>query len=199
MAGDAEFAYDLRDRARALAAKRRARVLPALAAASNERYTRPGPVAEMLEPNIKDGAGGLRDLHALAWAGWMVGSPGGLEGMVAAGAIGEEDVAALQLANARLLDVRVALHRVTSGRSDLLTLQEQDAVAQLLGMANADALLRSLSRCGPTGGLDQPRSLGAPGVGPAGSPRPGGATGSPVWSRRGGPRGSLGLARATRR
>ena len=145
VAGDAEFAYDLRDRARALAAKRRSRVMPVLAAASNERYTRPGPVAEMLEPNIKDGAGGLRDLHTLTWAGWMMGPPGGLEGMVAAGAIDEADVAVLQLANARLLDVRVALHRVTSGRSDLLTLQEQDAAAQLLGMTNADALLRSLS------------------------------------------------------
>jgi [protein-PII] uridylyltransferase len=143
--GDADFAYDVRDRARSLAKKRRARVLQALAAAVDARYTSPGPVAEMLEPNVKEGAGGLRDLHALAWAGWASGSEGGLDGLVAAGVIGTNDVDTLVAANERLLDVRVALHRVTGGRSDVLTLQEQDAVAQLLEVDDADVLLRGLS------------------------------------------------------
>ena len=99
----------------------------------------------MLEPNVKDGAGGLRDLHALDLGRLDGGITGGLDGMVTAGAIELADVAVLEQANRRLLDVRVALHRVTSGRSDLLTLQEQDAVAQMLGMTNADALLRGLA------------------------------------------------------
>ena len=142
--GDEEFAHDLHRKACALAAKRRGRVIPALSAAADARYTRPGPVAEMVEPNLKDGAGGLRDLHALAWAGVVVGGTG-LDGLVAAGVISADDVAAIETANARLLDVRVALHRVTGGRSDLLTFQEQDFVARLLGAADADALLRDLA------------------------------------------------------
>jgi [protein-PII] uridylyltransferase len=59
--------------------------------------------------------------------------------------ISEDDVKVLEAANEKLLDVRVALHRVTGGRSDLLTLQEQDFVARLVGAADADTLLRGLA------------------------------------------------------
>src|SRR5205085_1457813 len=55
------------------------------------------------------------------------------------------DPGRLAEANARLLDVRVALHRVTGSRSDALTLQEQDAVAAQTGAEDADALVRELA------------------------------------------------------
>lgn len=145
VAGDGDLAHEVREKARALAVKRRSRVVGALAAAADARYDRPGPVAEMVEPNVKDGAGGLRDLHALAWAGWAVGPPGGLGGLVAAGVLAPSDVAVLDAANHELLDVRVALHRVTGGRSDLLTLQDQDAVARLLDLPDGDPLVRRLA------------------------------------------------------
>jgi [protein-PII] uridylyltransferase len=108
------------------------------------RQLRPGPVAEMLDPNLKDGAGGLRDLQALEWVGWTFGGPG-LAGLVAAGVLEHDDVTDLEAARALLLDVRVALHRATGGRSDVLALQEQDAVAAALGHADADALVRALA------------------------------------------------------
>src|SRR5262245_12086506 len=144
IAGDAEFAHDLHHKACVHAVKRRGRVIPALAAAADARYTRPGPVAEMVEPNLKDGAGGLRDLHALQWAGVVAGGTG-WDGLLSAGVISVDDVAVLEAANARLLDVRVALHRVTGVRSDLLTFQEQDNVSRLVGAADADVLLRELA------------------------------------------------------
>jgi len=143
VAGDRDFAFEVRDKVRALAGKRRSRVIDALSRAASARYDRPGPVAEVVEPNIKDGAGGLRDLHALAWAGWAVSS---------LGVLAPDDVVELEAANARLLDVRVALHRVTGGRSDQLTLQEQDAVAELLDIDDADMMLRELA--------DAARSIG---------------------------------------
>ena len=101
-------------------------------------------MAEVVEPNVKDGAGGLRDLHALTWAGWAVSPLGGLAGLIAVGVVAPHDVADLEAANTRLLDVRVALHRVTGGRSDQLTLQEQDAVALLLEIPDELLEIRDL-------------------------------------------------------
>lgn len=148
VAGDVALAHDVRDRVRTRTRKRGERVIAQLHGASSDRYLRPGPVAEMLEPDLKAGAGGLRDVQALGWAGWAVappGGPGGTEGLVAVGAIGAGDVGVLADATRWLLDVRVALHRVTGGRSDVLHLQDQDAVARSLGLPDADRLLRRLA------------------------------------------------------
>jgi [protein-PII] uridylyltransferase len=160
--GDTALCAELTGEVRRLAQRRRKRVVEALAAAAAARLDRPGPVAEMLEPNLKDGAGGLRDVQSLAWAGWALGPPprdadGPADGpatalatLVARGFLQSDDPAGLAAARATLLDVRVALHRVTRGRSDLLTLQEQDAVAASLGAPDADALVRGVSAAART-------------------------------------------------
>jgi [protein-PII] uridylyltransferase len=143
----------------------------------------------MLEPNLKDGAGGLRDLQAPGWAGWAVDPPagsvpdgwaGGVAALLAQGYLHERDPDRLDVARTVLLDARVALHRVTKGRSDQLLLQDQDAVAALVGAADADVLVRGLGAAtravvwittdlwsrlldaarGPTGMGGVPRDLG---------------------------------------
>ena len=111
-------------------------MLTQLAEASALRRVRPGLVAEMLEPDLKDGGGGLRDIQSLAWAGDALGAPG-LLGLEARGFLTEPDAPRLAAARALLLDLRVALHRVTNGRSDRLALQEQSAVAALVGCRSA--------------------------------------------------------------
>lgn len=143
--GDAGLADELLVDARQLAGRRRSGLIAALAERAASREERPGAIAEMLEPNLKDGAGGLRDLHSLHWAGWVLGEPGGLEALVAAGHLQPADPAVFVDARARLLDIRVALHRVTGTTSDVLTLQEQDAVAALVDADDADALVRDLA------------------------------------------------------
>src|SRR4029079_17670204 len=110
--------------------------------------------AEMLEPDLKSGAGGLRDLQAPGWAGWAL--PGGadaprhLDGrawdsgvarLVEQGYLQPGDPARLADARERFLDARVALQRVSGGRSDRLPLQDQDAVAALVGATDADDLV----------------------------------------------------------
>jgi [protein-PII] uridylyltransferase len=132
------------DDARRHAARDRDALLARLADDARQRQSRPGPVAEMLEPNLKDGAGGLRDLQALQWAGWCHDGPG-IGGLVAVGALEHDDVVDLDRARTLLLDARVALHRVTGGRADVLALQEQDAVAAATGHTDADALMRALA------------------------------------------------------
>ncbi|MSO78859.1 MAG: ACT domain-containing protein [Acidimicrobiia bacterium] len=143
--GNAELADDVVERSHVLARKRRKRLLATLAAAARGRHVRPGPIAEMLDPNLKEGAGGLRDIQALAWAGWAVNEFGGIDALVAEGFLETGDPAVLDAARARLLDARVELHRVTRGRSDVLSLQEQDQVARALGVSDADVLVRDLS------------------------------------------------------
>lgn len=146
LVGDHELARDLETRTRRLAHKRRGPFVEELAVAASARFEQPGPIAEMLEPNLKEGAGGLRDLQSLDWAGWAIEpDAGGIAALVRAGYLQADDPLVLARARGRLLQVRVALHRVTGGRSDQLTLQEQDAVAVGAGAVDADALVRGLS------------------------------------------------------
>lgn len=144
--GGAEgHARELVNSVRALAVRRRRTLVRELADAAVLRRLRPGLIAEMLEPNLKEGAGGLRDLHALTWAGWATGADGGLRALEESGVLRPDDRTSLTAAASTLLDVRVGLHRVTGGHSDLLALQEQDAVAAQLGFVDADALVRELA------------------------------------------------------
>ena len=145
VAGDRALAATLRARAVDLARRRRARLLTSLADAADARRVRPGPVAELLEPDLKEGAGGLRDVQALGWGAVALGAEG-LAGLVERGFLTVGDARRLDAARATLLDVRVALHRVTGGRGDRLVLQEQDAVAAALGAPDADVLVRDVAR-----------------------------------------------------
>lgn len=138
-------ATDLIDRARGRARKMREPLIAKLRDAAVIRRLRPGAIAEMLEPNLKDGAGGLRDVQAFGWAGWALGKPGGVQTLLDQAYLEPEDVELLNAARTELLDIRVALHRVTGGRSDVLALQDQDAVAEALGATDADTLVRGLS------------------------------------------------------
>jgi [protein-PII] uridylyltransferase len=144
LVGARNLTDQLMARDRQLATRRAKRVLTQLADASELRRLRPGLVAEVLEPDLKEGAGGLRDIHALDWAGHSLGAPG-LAGLVTRGFLTTADANRLDAAREYLLDVRVALHRVTGGRTDRLALQEQPAVAQLVGIGDADALVRRLA------------------------------------------------------
>jgi len=92
-----------------------------------------GDVAFSLEPDLKDGRGGLRDAHALGWAQQA-------RSVLAAG-----DERALADSYAVLLAVRVELQRATDRPSNVLALQDQDAVALALGYTDADALMHAVS------------------------------------------------------
>jgi [protein-PII] uridylyltransferase len=134
VAGDAELATQLR--AGALAdwrASARTR-LADLHALHVERTQRCGELAFLLEPDLKEARGGLRDaqaIHAVA-AAWVAPGPG----------------PRVRAAQAVVLDARHALHEVTGRAADRLVLQEQDEVARALDLADADVLLRQLAGAG---------------------------------------------------
>lgn len=118
--------------------KRAKRLLPELAERVRERHARAGEVAFLLEPDLKEGRGGLRDVQSLHWAA------------EARPLLWEGDDSALDDAYCVLLDTRVELHRRTGRPGDVLALQEQDGVAAALGYGNADDLMQSVSAAART-------------------------------------------------
>ncbi|CAN5512806.1 [protein-PII] uridylyltransferase [soil metagenome] len=116
-----------------------------IVAADAERHRRHGGSPGALEPELKDGIGGLRDIHSLRWAGAILLGEPGLDPLVGARYLGADDRAALASAGERLLAVRCALHQVGGkGARNQLRLDLQDEVAERLGMADGDVLLRQV-------------------------------------------------------
>jgi [protein-PII] uridylyltransferase len=138
IAGDADLSAELAERSSALWRKKASRWLAELSASVRRRHARAGDTAFLLEPDLKDGRGGLRDVHAVHWA------------EAARSVMLDGDDAAFTDAYAVLLDARVELHRRTGRRGDVLALQEQDAVAEALGYADADAFMHRLSAAART-------------------------------------------------
>ncbi|MET7712940.1 [protein-PII] uridylyltransferase [Streptomyces sp. NPDC005407] len=104
--------------------------LPELDELCRERAERQGELQFLLEPDLKEARGGLRDATALraVAASWLADAP--REG--------------LNEARRTLMDARDALHLTTGRATDRLALQEQDQVAADLGLLDADALLRQV-------------------------------------------------------
>ncbi|MFG3348357.1 [protein-PII] uridylyltransferase [Streptomyces sp. NPDC048018] len=130
LAGDTGLAAGLRTTVLADWRNQAPRRLPELHALCRERAERSGELQYLLEPDLKEARGGLRDAQALraVAASWLADAP--REG--------------LDDARRRLLDARDALHLATGRATDRLALQEQDAVAAELGLLDADTLLREV-------------------------------------------------------
>ncbi len=136
VAGDAAFAQLVRTEVIRRLRRRPHRYLGALRQADLERRARAGDAAEVLEPHLKDGAGGLRDVQSLRWAAAALVGTVGLDPLVPAGYLGAPDRPRISAAETRLLAVRVALHLAAaqeSGKPDVLRLDRHDQVAHLLG------------------------------------------------------------------
>jgi [protein-PII] uridylyltransferase len=115
---------------RALAANR----LGELRDTVQERTAREHELPHLLEPDLKDAYGGLRDatiLRAIA-ASWITDY-----------AHAEVDAAAQ-----RLMDVRDALQQATGRATSRLVMQEQARVAEILGVRSDDLLLREVIDAG---------------------------------------------------
>lgn len=101
------------------------------------RWERLGDVASLLEPDLKDGRGGLRDHDMIRWA-LAIDRPdvsSALEGPF-------EDLAGPAEV---LLATRCELHRATGRFVNTLLLQDQDRVAEAMGYFDADALMFEVS------------------------------------------------------
>jgi [protein-PII] uridylyltransferase len=106
--------------------------LPQLRSSLIERHKRAGDLAYLLEPDLKEARGGLRDINALR----------------AISISGAALVSLEHISNAEsvLMSAREALHTVTGRDKDRLLFQEQDKVAEVLKYADADALMSDIAQ-----------------------------------------------------
>jgi [protein-PII] uridylyltransferase len=134
LTGDRGLFADMRAGVWRRVERSRASFFADLAKASNERHAHYGNAGHLLEPNIRDSAGGLRDIHTLAWASTVLpGSSGGIASLVDAGYLSRIDADLVTRARAFLLQLRIELHLATGRHQDQLYLAEQDDIAERLG------------------------------------------------------------------
>ncbi len=136
--GEPKLAEPILDKAReAWRTSLGATYLPVLRDQMAERRASSGDVAFLLEPDLKESHGGLRDVNVLraisAYAPLLADYA---------------DIASLGPAAALLTDIRVELHRLAGREHDRLLLQDQDQVAASLGFSDADALMLAVSTAG---------------------------------------------------
>ncbi len=113
------------------------RWLSSLADQMLERRHSQGDVAFLLEPDLKEGHGGLRDVNVLRAIS-----------VYAPRLADYVDLASLAPAAEILTKARVELHRSAGRELDRLLLQDQDHVAARLGYADADALMADVAQAG---------------------------------------------------
>jgi [protein-PII] uridylyltransferase len=98
-----------------------------------ERHRRQGGQRYVLEPNVKEGKGGLRDLQTLYWIGKYLHRVSSSEGLVQAGLLTRDEFDVFARAEEFLWAVRCHLHYVTGRAMDQLTFDQQVEVAARMG------------------------------------------------------------------
>lgn len=129
LAGNSSLTAELAEKAKAAWRRNGRNWLEILAKSVKDRHSREGDIAFTLEPDLKEGRGGLRDVHALGWAS-MAGAP--VDQSLLDGLADDYDT---------ILEARVELHRATERHNDRLLLQEQDEVARRLGDSDTAELM----------------------------------------------------------
>ncbi len=99
----------------------------------DERHRKLGDTRYVLEPNLKDGKGGHRDLHTLLWIAKALYRVEDVEGMVEQGILSPSEARRFNKAEAFLSDVRCHLHYTAGRAEERLTFDYQYLLAERVG------------------------------------------------------------------
>ncbi|HYV89093.1 MAG TPA: [protein-PII] uridylyltransferase, partial [Candidatus Polarisedimenticolia bacterium] len=99
----------------------------------DERHKRLGNSRYSLEPNIKEGKGGLRDLHTLYWIAKYLYPVENIAGLVDRGVLTHEEVTTFEKAAAFLWTLRCHLHFLAGRPEERLTFDLQPELARRIG------------------------------------------------------------------
>ncbi|HJS33256.1 MAG TPA: [protein-PII] uridylyltransferase [Alphaproteobacteria bacterium] len=132
--GDDKLAAELRKRFLAEIVKGTARAfIEAKLAERDQRHKRLGDSRYVLEPNVKEGKGGLRDLHTLFWIAKYVHRVDDVSELVLKGVLTAEEAAKFAKAQEFLSTVRCHLHYVAGRPEERLTFDVQSEIARRMG------------------------------------------------------------------
>ncbi|MDL2352303.1 MAG: [protein-PII] uridylyltransferase [Pseudomonadota bacterium] len=102
----------------------------------NERHKRQGDSRYVVEPNVKEGKGGLRDLHTLYWIGKYIHHVRDVSELVDVGLLTGTEYRAFRRAENFFWAVRCHLHTITGRAEDRLTFDLQREVAARMQFAD---------------------------------------------------------------
>jgi [protein-PII] uridylyltransferase len=106
-----------------------------------ERHTKAHDTAYNLEPNVKTGPGGLRDIQTIAWVAKRHFGSDTLDGLATHGFLSAAELRRMKQAQAFLWKVRFGLHIVTGRREDRLLFDHQIRLAKMFGYEDASYTL----------------------------------------------------------
>ena len=112
----------------------------------DERHRRAGDSRYLVEPNIKDGKGGLRDLHTLHWLAKYLYPDGASDGAVEAGVFTPREYSTFRRCEDFLWTVRCHLHFLTGRAEERLTLRRAAGDGRAPRLSRAHGGLRAVER-----------------------------------------------------
>ncbi|MDQ3206728.1 MAG: [protein-PII] uridylyltransferase [Pseudomonadota bacterium] len=105
------------------------------------RHARYGDTSDNLEPNLKEGPGGLRDVQTLHWMALRIIGTADLESLIAFGQLGADEVDTLERERRALARLRYGLHLEAGKREERLRFDFQKSLATRLGFVDAGGTL----------------------------------------------------------
>jgi len=139
--GDAQLFAELQHRFREEVVRGSAKsFIDAKMTERDERHRKSGESRYKVEPNIKDGKGGLRDLHTLHWMfKYLFGQDIGVAA-VDAGVFTQAEMTTYRRCEDFLWTVRCHLHFLTGRAEERLSFDHQQVMADRLGYKSKDGL-----------------------------------------------------------
>lgn len=104
---------------------------------NEERQKKYGSSVYLLEPNLKEGEGGLRELHAAIWIARVKYKASSLQDLVIKGIVHEQQAEEIRAAYDYLWKIRNHLHFLGQRKSDQITFELQQQIAEVLGYTDS--------------------------------------------------------------
>lgn len=143
IAGDRQLALRLGSKIRELLARKSRNFIEELVYHRAQRITRPGRQWGALEPELKLGVGGTRDLQTIDWLGRAMGCESTIA-MVDSELISAEEAEVIEEARKVLLATRFAIHGFSERKGDKLDLELQERLVDVLEEESVTSLMRKL-------------------------------------------------------
>lgn len=105
----------------------------------SERHGKFGGSVYLLEPNVKEGKGALRDLHLVRWLARAIGLKSSFSGLFERQLISEEELKALDFSLRFLLQIRNRLHLLQKKKADQILFDCQEKLAMNMGFMDSQS------------------------------------------------------------